>query len=162
MGKIGLAELFRLVVSIAICQAAGLVGSFFTRPAIPTWYATLQKPAFNPPNWVFGPVWTTLFLLMGIALFLVWRKGLQAEGVAVALVVFTIHLVLNVLWSFFFFGMRSPLAGFVAILILSVAICATIFTFGRVSRPASVLLIPYIGWVSFAAFLNFHLWRLNP
>jgi len=162
MAKIGLAEVLRFVVSIVLCQLAGFVGSLFTTPAIPTWYSTLQKPAFTPPNWLFGPVWTTLFLLMGIALFLVWRKGLHTEWVGVALTVFTIQLVLNVLWSALFFGMRSPLAGFIEILILWIAICVTLLAFWRVSPLAGALLIPYIVWVSFAAVLNLYLWRLNP
>ena len=162
MGKIALADVLRLVISLVVCQLAGFVGSLFTTPAIPTWYSTLQKPTFNPPNWLFAPVWTVLFLLMGIALFLVWRKGLQTQGVGIALIAFTIQLALNILWSILFFGLRSPLAGFVEIAVLWIAILVTILTFWRVSHLAAGLLIPYIVWVSFAAVLNAYLWRLNP
>ncbi len=161
MDKVRLIEVLRFIVSVAICQAAGFIGSIFTTPAIPTWYAALRKPAFNPPNWLFGPVWTILFLLMGIALFLVWRRPLSEPKVKTALALFAVQLALNVLWSILFFGLRSPLAGFTEILVLWVFILLTIISFYRVSTLAGVLLIPYILWVSFAAILNYHLWRLN-
>lgn len=161
MEKIKAMEILKLAVSIVICQLAGIIGSFFTTPSIPTWYAALKKPPFTPPNWLFAPVWTTLFLLMGISLFLVWRKSGSVPRVRTALVIFAAQLALNVLWSILFFGLRSPLAGFVEILVLWIAILLTVLSFYKISPLAGVLLIPYILWVSFAAFLNYHLWRLN-
>ncbi|MEJ2306479.1 MAG: tryptophan-rich sensory protein [candidate division WOR-3 bacterium] len=157
--KIG--EVLILFSSIIICQLAGIIGSIFTTPAIPTWYANINKPTFRPPNWVFAPVWTTLFLLMGIALFLIWRKGLNEKDIKIAIAVFAFQLVLNTLWSFLFFGLESPFAAFIEIIFLWVAILASIILFFRISRLAGALLIPYILWVSFASILNFSIWRLN-
>ncbi len=155
-------EIVRLVVSIIACQCAGLIGSIFTTPAIPTWYATLAKPTFTPPSWLFAPAWITLYLLMGIAAFLVWRKGLGEEGVKSALVMFLVQLVLNALWSVVFFGLKSPLAGAVVIIALWVAILLTMLRFFKLSTTAGALLTPYILWVSFAAALNISIWILNP
>jgi len=149
----------KLVISIFICLLAGFIGSFFTSPAIPTWYATLQKPSFAPPNWVFFPVWTSLFIMMGISLFLIWKR--EDKKVKNAIYIFTVQLVLNALWSVAFFGLRSPLTGLIDIIILWIAILATIISFMKISRTASYLLIPYILWVSFAAILNFSIWKLN-
>jgi tryptophan-rich sensory protein len=154
-------DLLRLAVSIAVCQLAGFVGSFFTRISVGTWYAALKKPSFTPPNWVFSPVWITLFVLMGIAAFLVWNKGLSDQRVKTALGIFVVQLILNVLWSAMFFGLRSPLAGLIEIAALWVAILLTILYFFRISNTAGILLIPYILWVSFAAVLNFSIWKLN-
>lgn len=154
-------DILKLIVSIIISQLAGLIGATFTSRAIPTWYATLNKPTFNPPNWLFGPVWTALYLLMGISLFLVWQKGLYYNGVKIALIVFGIQLILNILWSILFFGLKSPLAAFIEIIILWLLILVTILTFYKISRAAAILLLPYILWVSFASILNFSLWRLN-
>ena len=151
----------KLIFSILICLLAGFIGSFFTTPAIPTWYATLQKPSFAPPNWVFFPVWTALFIMMGISLFLVWKNGREDKKFKTAIYLFAGQLVLNTLWSFAFFGLRSPLLGLMEIIILWIAILATILTFRKLSKTAAYLLIPYIFWVSFAAFLNFSIWRLN-
>jgi tryptophan-rich sensory protein len=154
-------EAKKLIFCVFICLFAGFVGSFFTTPAIPTWYAMLQKPSFAPPNWVFFPVWTSLYIMMGISLFLVWQKGWEDKAVKTAIYLFAGQLVLNTLWSFAFFGLRSPLLGLMEIIILWIAILATIQTFIKLSRTAAYLLIPYILWVSFAAFLNFSIWRLN-
>ena len=154
-------NILKLVASILICQAAGFVGSFFTSPAIPGWYAGIDKPSFTPPNWVFAPVWTALYVLMGVALFLVWRKGMDAPGVKVAVVVFVIQLILNAVWTPAFFGLRSPLAGLFIIAFMWVAILLTIIKFFPISRPAALLLIPYIAWVSFATVLNAYLYALN-
>jgi benzodiazapine receptor len=156
-----LSDLLRLALSIAICQLAGFVGSIFTRTSVGTWYANLEKPSFTPPNWVFSPVWITLFVLMGIAAFLVWNKGLSDQRVKIALSIFAVQLILNVLWSVTFFGLRSPLAGLIEIAILWIAILLSIFYFLKVSNIAGILLMPYILWVSFAAVLNFSIWRLN-
>ncbi|MCJ7653801.1 MAG: tryptophan-rich sensory protein [Dehalococcoidia bacterium] len=154
-------DIWKLVVSIIACLAAGAVGSIFTRQAIPTWYATLEKPAFNPPNWLFAPVWTLLYIMMGVAAFLVWRKGLDNRQVRVALIVFLVQLVLNALWSVAFFGLESPLYGLIVIATLWVAILFTVLKFYRISLAASVLMWPYLLWVSFAAVLNSSIWLLN-
>jgi len=154
-------DVFKLIISIVICQLAGFIGSFFTRPAIPTWYAALKKPAITPPNWVFSPVWISLFTLMGISLFLVWRKGFQQPQVKIAVAIFAIQLIFNILWSVAFFGFKSPLAGLIVIVILWAAILMTILNFLKISRAAGILLMPYILWVSFAAVLNLLLFLLN-
>jgi len=153
--------MIKFVISILTCQSAGIIGSFFTFPAIQEWYAFLNKPAFNPPNWVFAPVWTILYTLMGIAMFLVWTKGLHVPGVKKALSVFLFQLVLNSLWSIVFFGAHSIIGGFVIILILWSAIVWTIVQLFSVSKWAAALLIPYILWVSFAVILNCALVFLN-
>ena len=155
-------DIVKLIVSIVACQGAGVIGSLATSPNIPTWYAALEKPAFTPPSWLFAPAWITLYLLMAIAAFLIWRKGLVEEGVKSALVIFLVQLVLNALWSVVFFGLHSPLYGMVVILVLWIAILLTIIRFFRLSTAAGVLLLPYILWVSFASILNISIWVLNP
>jgi len=154
-------DILKLVVSIVVCEGAGGIGAIFTTPAISTWYAGLQKPSFTPPNSVFAPVWLTLYLLMAIAAFLIWRKGLNTKGVKPALILFLVQLVLNVLWSAVFFGLKSPLGGVVLILLLWIAILLAIIRFFKISPPAGGLLIPYIVWVSIAANLNVWVWILN-
>lgn len=153
---------FKLIISIVACQCAGLIGSAFTTPAIPTWYAALEKPLFMPPNWLFAPVWITLYLLMGISASIVWRRGLSDRRIRTALIAFLVQLVLNVLWSVVFFGLESPLYGIVVIVVLWIAIMVTIVKFFRVSTLAGALLLPYIGWVTFAATLNVSIFILNP
>jgi len=153
-------DILKLVASVILCQIAGFLGSLFTTPAIPTWYATLSKPFFTPPNWIFSPVWISLFILMGISLFFVWRKQ-DHPRFKPALIFFFIQLILNIFWSVVFFGLRSPLLGLMDIILLWVAILFTIKNFLKVSKFAGVLLIPYLLWVSFAALLNFSLWVLN-
>lgn len=161
MQRSKIVETLILFSSIIICQLAGFIGSVFTTPAIPRWYANINKPSFNPPNWVFAPVWTTLYLLMGIALFLVLRKGLNEKDVKIAIAVFALQLILNSLWSFLFFGLESPFAAFIEIIFLWIAILISIILFYHISWVAGALLIPYILWVSFASVLNFSFWRLN-
>lgn len=151
----------KLIIAIVVCEIAGIIGSLFTVSAIPTWYATLVKPVLNPPSWVFGPVWTTLYALMGIAAFLIWRQGLDRKDMRKALGVFLLQLVLNVIWSIIFFGLHSPSWAFVNIVALWLAIIWTMTMFYKISRPAMWLLLPYILWVSFASYLNFMLWILN-
>ncbi|MFH0984740.1 MAG: TspO/MBR family protein [Candidatus Omnitrophota bacterium] len=153
--------LIKLMFCVLLCLSAGGIGSAFTASAIPGWYATLQKPFFSPPNWIFAPVWTLLYILMGIAAALVWKKGLRAPQVRTALVIFLVQLTLNTVWSVLFFGLRSPLLGLIDILFLWVAILVTIARFSRVSVPAALLLIPYILWVTFASGLNFGIFLLN-
>ena len=150
-----------LIASIVICNLAGIIGSVFTVSSVGSWYSTLVKPDFSPPNWIFGPVWTTLYTLMGIAAYLVWEKGVKKKHVGKALGVFGIQLVLNLFWSFLFFGMRNPFYAFVEIIFLWLAIIASIVLFYKIDKRAAYLLIPYILWVSFAAFLNYNLWVLN-
>ena len=156
-----LRNILKLVVSVIVCLAAGAIGSIFTRNAIPTWYTTLVKPSFTPPNWLFAPVWTLLYILMGIAAFLIWRKGLVNRQVRMALIAFLVQLVLNTFWSIVFFGFHNPLMGLVVISFLWVAILTTAVLFYRVSRVASMLLWPYLLWVSFASVLNGSIWLLN-
>lgn len=133
----------------------------FTRPAIPGWYAQLRKPAFAPPNWLFAPVWITLYFLMGIALFLVWRRSMAEPRVRSAVAVFMIQLILNAIWSPAFFGLRSPLAGLVVIFLLLVAIFFSIQRFAGISVVAAWLLVPYIIWVGFATVLNAAIYLMN-
>ena len=154
-------DILKLIISILVCQLAGFIGSFFTQPAIPTWYAGLIKPRFTPPDWVFGPVWISLYILMGIAAFLAWRRGVHHQVVRRALAIFGVQLILNALWSFLFFGLRSPLAGLIGISVLGIAIIFTVRSFLKVSRPAGLLLIPYFLWVSFATGLNLSIWWMN-
>jgi benzodiazapine receptor len=153
-------EILKLVVSVILCQMAGFLGFLFTAPAIPTWYATLKKPFFTPPNWIFSPVWVSLFILMGLSLFFVWR-GTNHPRLKTAFIFFFVQLILNVLWSIFFFGFKSPFLGLVDIVLLWIAILLTIQYFSKVSKFAGALLLPYLFWVSFATLLNFSLWILN-
>ena len=148
-----------LLACIAVCQLAGILGSIFTSAAIPSWYATLEKPFFTPPNWLFAPVWTTLFTLMGISLFLIIRKGFAKNRGAIY--IFGLQLLLNFLWNILFFGLRSPLYGLGGILVLWILILATIVKFYGIDRRTGLLLVPYIAWVSIATALNYYVWILN-
>ena len=161
MNMIRLNEIPKLIVSIVICQLAGLIGSVFTTASIPTWYLTLNKPFFTPPNWLFAPVWLTLYTLMGVAAFLVWRQGLKDRQVQRALTIFGVQLILNAFWSVAFFGLQSPVAGLIVIIMLWIAIVLTILWFLSISKPAGLLLMPYILWVSLAAALNVAIVILN-
>jgi len=154
-------DILKLIASLVLCQLAGFIGYLATIPSIPTWYESLKKPFFNPPNWIFGPVWTGLYALMGVSLFLAWQGRKDNSQVKIALVFFFLQLISNALWSVAFFGLRSPLLGFVDIVLLWIAIFLTIQKFLRISRTAALLLVPYFLWVSFAVLLNFSLWVLN-
>ena len=154
-------QIRKLVMCIVVCELAGAIGSLATARAIPAWYETLVKPSFNPPGWIFGPVWICLYGLMGVAAFLVWRQGLTDRRVRAAMTAFVIQLAINAAWSPLFFGLRSPIAGMIDIVLLWGSIAATIVLFARVSVPAAWLLAPYILWVSFAAILNAAIVRLN-
>jgi tryptophan-rich sensory protein len=151
----------KLAASIIICLMAGFIGSIFTVDSIQTWYPEIEKPFFNPPDRVFGPVWTTLFVLMGISLYLVWSRGIKTNDAKIALTLFAAQLVLNVLWSIIFFSLKSPLYAFIEIVLLWVAILFTIIWFSKISKTAGYLLVPYILWVSFAAVLNLSIFLLN-
>ncbi|MBI2040035.1 tryptophan-rich sensory protein [Candidatus Microgenomates bacterium] len=144
----------KLILSIGLCLGAGFIGSIFTVSSITTWYVTLNKPSFSPPNWVFGPVWTMLYALMGISLYLVWLKQRIPT-------VFWIQLFLNVIWSIIFFGMRNPLLALVDIVALWIAIILTIKAFSKINKLSAYLLYPYLAWVSFASILNFAIVILN-
>jgi benzodiazapine receptor len=154
-------NVIRLIICIIASFAAGGIGSLFTFKAIPTWYAGLKKPPYTPPNWVFGPIWTTLYILMGISVFLVWQKGLATDGAMLAFILFWIQLAFNALWSVIFFGMKSKEGGVIIIIVLWLLILATIIASFRVSGWAGALLIPYIVWVSIASYLNIGVWLLN-
>lgn len=151
----------KLVVSIVVCFLAAGLGTVFTSTTIETWYVELEKPFFNPPNWVFGPVWTVLYLLMAVSLYLVWLRGIENREVRTGIAAFAVQLVLNVAWSGAFFGLRSPSVGLAVIIALWVAILWTIVEFYGISKKAAYLLLPYIAWVSFAVVLNFYIWGLN-
>ena len=153
--------LIKAILCILLCLSAGGIGSTFTASAIPAWYAALVKPSFSPPNWVFAPVWTLLYITMGLAAAIVWQKSLGNPKVRTALVIFLVQLILNMIWSVLFFGLRSPLYGLVDILFLWAMILVTIAQFSKVSIPAAALLIPYILWVTFATGLNLGIFLLN-
>lgn len=152
----------KLVISIVICQLAGVIGSFFTSSSISTWYAALNKPGFNPPNWLFGPVWIMLYFLMGVSLYLVWESKIKIKERKTALALFGIQLALNALWSIIFFGLKSPILALIELTILWFVVLFTILKFYKISKPAAYILIPYIAWVSFALILNFSIVVLNP
>jgi tryptophan-rich sensory protein len=152
-------EVIKLIICCGVPLAVGFGGSFFTNSL--DWYQTLAKPAFNPPSWVFAPVWTVLYLLMGVSAFLVWRKGPADAAVKVALACFVLQLVFNALWTPIFFGAKQPLIAFADIVLLWLAIAATIICFYRVCKLSAILLVPYILWVSFAAVLNASICMLN-
>ena len=154
-------EAGKLLFAIILCNMAGIIGSLFTFSAIPTWYATLIKPEFNPPNWIFGPVWTTLYILMGVSLYLIWKQYEKGKNAKPALTIFSAQLVLNALWSILFFGLQSPLYGLICIIPLWISIAAMIAKFYPLSRNAALLQIPYLLWVSFATILNLFIWMLN-
>ena len=151
----------RLAFAAAIPLVVGGLSGFVTAQGVQDWYPTLIKPSFNPPSWVFGPVWTLLYLMMGIASFLVWQKGWESGAVKTALAFFAIQLILNGLWSILFFGMRMPGLAFLEILVLWVSIGLTLVLFWRVTPVAGMLLFPYQAWVTFAAVLNGAIWILN-
>lgn len=150
---------FKLPLSIALTVVVGAAGSLFTASSVQTWYTTLAKPAFNPPSWLFGPVWTVLYILMGISFWMIWTSKSKEKNRAITL--FLIQLFLNAIWSPVFLGTRSLGGAFVLIVLLWAAIVLTILVFKKISKPAAWLLVPYISWVSFAMMLNFAIWRLN-
>jgi tryptophan-rich sensory protein len=155
-------KIVKLVAAVVISELIGISGSIFTLSSIPTWYVFLNKPALNPPSWIFAPVWTILYLFMGVAAYLVWIKpAVKSKQRNIALSAFGIQLILNALWSILFFGLHNPFAALIEIVVMWLAILATIVLFSKISRSAAWLLVPYILWVSFAAYLNFSIWQLN-
>jgi tryptophan-rich sensory protein len=159
--KLPKSNFLKLVIAVALCQLAGIIGSAFTFSAIPAWYAFLNKPAFSPPNWLFGPVWTMLYTLMGISLYLVWKTRFNKKFKNIALNIFYIQLILNSVWSILFFGLRNPVYAFIEIIMLWLTIAISIKTFYKINKTASYLLVPYLLWVSFASVLNFAIAILN-
>jgi len=155
-------KILTFVIAIGICLLAGYIGSFYSTPAITTWYAGLQKSDLTPPSWVFTPVWTVLYILMGISLYLTIQSGIKNSEVRFGLVLFLFQLLVNIGWSFFFFGLHSTFFGFLAIVLLWALVICTIIQLFRFSIPASVILIPYFGWISFAMYLNYAILILNP
>lgn len=154
-------DLHKIIISVIGCELVGFLGTPFTFSAIPTWYATLNKPFFAPPNWIFGPVWTLLYFLMGVSFFLIWRQGWKKKKLVIARNYFLAQLGLNFIWTPIFFGLRAPLFGLLVIVALWVLILLTMKKFYPLSRIACYLLIPYLLWVSFATLLNAAIVVLN-
>ena len=150
----------KLFVSIMLPLAVGFIGSAFTSGSLSDWYSGLVKPEFNPPSWVFAPVWTGLYILMGISFYLIWKKG-YSEKTKPAFLAYSVQLFLNFLWSFLFFGLRNPLYGLLEIAVLWFAIAANIFLFYKLDKASAYLLVPYLLWVSFASVLNYFIFALN-
>lgn len=154
-------NLSKLLISIIGCELVGILGGVFTISSIPTWYATLNKPFFSPPNWIFGPVWTLLYFLMGLSFYLIWTQSKKNKQVKTATKYFFYQLALNFIWSPIFFGLKSPLLALFVIIAMWVMIILTIKKFYPLSKTASYLLIPYFLWVSFATILNASITILN-
>ena len=159
-------KILKLVMAVLICQGAGAVGSLFTVPAIPNWYASLEKPIFAPPNWLFGPAWITLYLLMGVSVYLIWlslsntsgEQNIKARG---AFWLFWVHLAFNAVWSPIFFGLKNPGLALANIIIIWLLIIILMVKFWKINKWSTYLLIPYLLWVSFATVLNYFIWYLN-
>ena len=155
-------KILRIATVIMTCLAVGYISSMVTRENIPTWYALINKPFFTPPNWVFAPVWTMLFILMGIAAGMVWNKlESNKELVKKGLLFFTVQLLLNALWSYLFFGLNNILLAFIEIILLWLIIYETFYIFKQIDKKASYLLIPYLAWVGFATILTGTIYWLN-
>lgn len=151
----------KLIISIAIPLAVGGISGLFTVTGVESWYQTINKPSWNPPSWVFGPVWTTLYVMMGVALFLVWKSGSSDILKRTAIILFAVQLMLNFFWSFIFFNQHQVGWALVEIIVMWIFILLTILAFGNISKVAAWLLVPYISWVSFATILNYTIWKLN-
>jgi len=153
-------KILKFVVSIAIPLVIGFLGSIFTSTSVDTWYPFLKKPAFNPPNWIFGPVWTLLFILMGISFYLVWRHRFGGKPL-LCVAIFAVQLLFNFLWSILFFGLKNPLWAFVDLCILWILIWVNLIVFYRITKLSGYLFLPYLLWVSFAGVLNYSIYVLN-
>ena len=152
---------WRFLLAIALPLIVGAIGGFFTSSSVKTWFPTLIKPSFNPPAWLFAPVWTILYILMGISFFLVWTKAAESRKKTIGLSFYFAQLFFNFCWSFLFFYARQPGWALVDILVLWILIALTMFWFAKLYKPAAWLLVPYLLWVSFATALNFAIWQLN-
>lgn len=153
--------IFKLIISVAIPLAVGALGAYFTTESVNGWYATLSKPSFNPPNWLFAPVWTLLYILMGIAFYIIWKSHSKLRKRYTGYTYYWLQLILNFLWTFIFFGQRNIGLALLDIVLLFIMIAGTIMSFRKISKTAAWLLAPYICWVAFAMALNFALWKLN-
>lgn len=151
----------KFIIAVAIPLLVGSLSGFFTVTGVESWYQTIEKPSWNPPNWIFGPVWTTLYIMIGIALFLVWKEDTSEELKKIAFNLFAVQLILNFFWSFIFFTQQQPGWALVEIIAMWFFILMTIFAFAQVNKTAAWLLVPYISWVSFAIILNYTIWQLN-
>ena len=151
----------KLVISILIPLLVGAVAGLFTSSGVKGWYALANKPWFNPPDWIFAPVWTGLYIMMGIAFFLIWRAAADKTIKQTAMILFVVQLVINFFWSFIFFRLQQPGWAFAEIILMWVTILLTILSFGKISATAAWLMVPYICWVSFASVLNYNIWKLN-
>lgn len=151
----------KLIVSIVFSIIIGSIGGIFTAPEIQTWYAHLNKPSWNPPNGLFAPVWTSLYLMMGISFYLVWKTKFDSDKKAWAIIIFIVQFALNFLWSFIFFRQHQLGWAFVELVVMWLAIFCSIIAFSRINKTAAWLLVPYISWVSFAGILNYSVWMLN-
>ncbi len=154
-------NILKLVISISLPLLAGFIGSYFTIPYIETWYSGLNKPTLNPPNYIFAPVWTVLYIFMGVSLFLVWKSDKKISEKKNSFIFFATQLILNSSWSIIFFGLQNPQLALINIFILWLFIILTILSFFKISKIASVILIPYLLWVSFASYLNYAIYILN-
>ncbi|MBR9853254.1 MAG: tryptophan-rich sensory protein [Algicola sp.] len=150
-----------ITISILVCLAIGFLSSIATQSSVNDWYLTLNKPSFTPPNELFAPVWTALYIMMGVSAGIVWSKGYHHIWVKTALYHFVFQLLLNALWSIVFFGLKNPLGGLIVILALLTMVLLTIKWFKVISKPAAILLVPYVLWVAFASALNYKIWELN-
>lgn len=156
-----ISNVIKILIGVVVCLGIGYASSIATQTSVNNWYLTLDKPDFNPPNWLFAPVWTVLYVLMGVAAGIVWTKGFHHTWVKTALYHFGFQLVLNAAWSIAFFGYQSPLAALIIIIALIILVLITFKWFKVVSDTAAYLLIPYILWIIYAGVLNFEIWRLN-
>ncbi|GAA3519513.1 tryptophan-rich sensory protein [Aquimarina addita] len=154
-------KLFRIGITVSTCLLIGFMSSIATQSSISSWYTILKKPTFTPPNWLFAPVWTVLYIMMGVAAGIIWNKGFYHKWVKIALYHFGFQLLLNAAWSIFFFGMRNPLIALLDIIALFILLLFTIKWFKVVNSTAAYLLIPYLIWVAYATALNFSIWQLN-
>lgn len=151
----------KLIIALALPQIVGLSGALLTNTGDSSWFQQIEKPSWNPPSWLFAPVWTTLYILMGIALYIVWKSGAPDRLKKPAITLWAVQLVLNFFWTLIFFGAEEPGWALVEIIALWVAILLTIFAFARISKLSAWLLVPYIAWVSFASILTATIWQLN-
>jgi len=154
-------NIVKLIIAIAIPVAVGAASGFFTVTGVGSWYQTINKPSWNPPGWIFGPVWTSLYVMMGIALYLVWKSDAGVVLKKAAISLFTVQMALNFFWSLIFFNQHQIGWALVEIIALWFFILLTIFAFAQVNKTAAWLLVPYISWVSFATILNYTIWKLN-
>ena len=154
-------KIWRFIAALILCEGAGAIGTIFTISAIPAWYSHLNKPVFSPPNWLFGPVWTILYALLAVCLFILWNKISQNKKAKTAVCLFLGSLFLNAIWTPIFFGLRNPIAGFVVIILMWLSINAMIFYFYKIDKTASLILISYWCWVTFASVLNLAIVILN-